>query len=141
MENCKRRTNRKHITQCPRYVRHLPCKRRKCMQIEEFETEIMRMHHFCGIIKTIKSISVNKNHALIKEDAMGTSYKKLWKLLIDRDLKKKDLCKMANVSSASLTKMKNNRSVTTDVLVKICEALECDISDIMEVIPEENNEK
>lgn len=72
---------------------------------------------------------------------METSYKKLWKLLIDRDLKKKDLCKMANVSSASLTKMKNNRSVTTDVLVKICKALECDISDIMEVVPEENKKK
>lgn len=66
---------------------------------------------------------------------MGTSYKKLWKLLIDRDLKKKDLCEMAHVSSASLTKMKNNCSVTTDVLVRICDALECDISDIMEVIP------
>ena len=72
---------------------------------------------------------------------MGTSYKKLWKLLIDRDLKKKDLCEMAHVSSASFTKMKNNGSVTTDVLVKICEALECDISDIMEVVPEENKEK
>ena len=48
---------------------------------------------------------------------------------------------MAHVSSASLTKMKNNGSVTTDVLVKICEALECDISDIMEVVPEENKEK
>lgn len=70
---------------------------------------------------------------------MGTSYKKLWKLLIDRDLKKKDLCEMAHVSSASLTKMKNNGSVTTDVLVRICDALGCDISDIMEVIP--NDEK
>ncbi len=68
---------------------------------------------------------------------MGTSYKKLWKLLIDRDLKKKDLCELAHVSLASLTKMKNNESVTTDVLVKICDALECDISDIMEAIPNE----
>ena len=68
---------------------------------------------------------------------MGTSYKKLWKLLIDRDLKKKDLCKMANVSAASLTKMKNNGSVTTDVLVRICKALDCDISDIMEVVIDE----
>lgn len=65
---------------------------------------------------------------------MSVSYKKLWKLLIDRDLKKKDLCEMANVSSASLTKMKNNGSVTTDVLVRICGALNCDIADIMEVI-------
>jgi len=72
---------------------------------------------------------------------MGTSYKKLWKLLIDKDLKKKDLCAMANVSPASLTKMKNNGTVTTDVLVRICEALKCDISDIMEVISEENKEE
>lgn len=72
---------------------------------------------------------------------MGTSYKKLWKLLMDSDLKKKDLCDMAHVSSVSLTKMKNNGSVMTDVLVKICKALECDISDIMEVVPEGNKEK
>ena len=68
---------------------------------------------------------------------MGTSYKKLWKLLIDRDLQKKQLCKMANVSPASLTKMKNNGSVTTDVLVRICNALQCDISDIMEIVDDD----
>ncbi len=68
---------------------------------------------------------------------MAVTYKKLWKLLIDRDMKKKDLCEKAHVSPASLTKMKNNGSVTTDVLARICEALECDISDIME-IEEEN---
>lgn len=66
------------------------------------------------------------------------TYKKLWKLLIDRDLKKKDLCKMANVSPASLTKMKNNASVTTDVLSRICEALGCDTSDIMEYVENRN---
>ena len=65
---------------------------------------------------------------------MGVTYKKLWKLLIDRDLKKKDLCEKANVSYATLTKMKNNGSVTTDVLSKICEALDCDVSDIMEYV-------
>lgn len=63
---------------------------------------------------------------------MAVTYKKLWKLLIDRDMKKKELCEMAHVSSASLTKMKNNGSVTTDVLSRICAALECDVSDIME---------
>lgn len=63
---------------------------------------------------------------------MAVTYKKLWKLLIDRDMKKKELCEKAHVSSASLTKMKNNGSVTTDVLSRICAALECDVSDIME---------
>ncbi len=63
---------------------------------------------------------------------MAVTYKKLWKLLIDRDMKKKELCEKAHVSPASLTKMKNNKSVTTDVISRICEALECDVSDIME---------
>ena len=65
---------------------------------------------------------------------MIVSYKKLWKLLIDRDLKKKDLCQMANVSPSSLTKMKNNASITTDIISRICEALECQTSDIMEYV-------
>lgn len=65
---------------------------------------------------------------------MKVSYKKLWKLLIDKDLKKKDLCKLSGVSSTSIAKMGRNENVNTDILVKICEALECDISDIAEVV-------
>lgn len=57
-------------------------------------------------------------------------------MLIDRDLKKKDLCNMAGVSSTSLAKMGRNENVNTDILVKICEALECDISEIAEIINE-----
>lgn len=67
---------------------------------------------------------------------MAVSYKKLWKLLIDRDMKKKDLCAAAGISSASVTKMGRNGHVTTEILVKICTALDCQIEDIMEVIPE-----
>jgi DNA-binding Xre family transcriptional regulator len=63
------------------------------------------------------------------------SYKKLWKLLIDRDMKKKDLQKLAGISSASITKLGKNENVNTDILQKICSALECDISDIMEMVP------
>ena len=65
---------------------------------------------------------------------MGVSYKKLWKLLIDRDMKKKDLCEAAGISHASVAKLGKNENITTDVLVKICTALKCDISDIMEII-------
>ena len=65
---------------------------------------------------------------------MKVSYKKLWKLLIDKDLKKKDLCELSGVSSTSIAKMGRNENVNTDILVKICEALECDISDIAEVV-------
>lgn len=61
------------------------------------------------------------------------SYKKLWKLLIDRDMKKKDLCALAHISPASVTKMGRNGHVTTEVLQKICIALDCGIGDIMEL--------
>ncbi len=67
---------------------------------------------------------------------MAVSYKKLWKLLIDRDMKKKDLCASAGISHASMAKLGKNENVTTDVLVKICTALKCDISDIVEITEE-----
>lgn len=68
-----------------------------------------------------------------KRCKMAISYKKLWKLLIDRNMKKKDLCIAAGISHASMAKLGKNENVTTDVLVKICTALKCDISDIMEM--------
>ena len=67
---------------------------------------------------------------------MAVSYKKVWKLLIDKDMKKKDLCAAAGISHASMAKLGKNENVTTDVLVKICTALQCDIGDIMELTPE-----
>ena len=67
---------------------------------------------------------------------MAVSYKKLWKLLIDKDIKKKDLSAMAGVSPATITKMGKGGHVTTEVLVKICSALNCNGEDIMEVIPD-----
>lgn len=69
---------------------------------------------------------------------MAISYKKLWKLLIDRDMKKKDLMALVGVSQSSITKMGHNDNVNTEVLVKICLALNCDLGDIAEIIlPEE----
>lgn len=70
---------------------------------------------------------------------MKISYKKLWKLLIDRDMKKKKLCELSGVSSTSIAKMGRNENVNTDILVKICTALKCDIGDIAEIIEEDNN--
>lgn len=67
---------------------------------------------------------------------MAVSYKKLWKLLIDKDIKKKDLSSMAGVSPATITKMGKNGHVTTEVLLKICTALNCTVSDILEIIPD-----
>lgn len=61
------------------------------------------------------------------------SYKKLWKLLIDKDMKKKDLREATGISTASMAKLSKNENLTTDVLLRICDTLKCDISDIMEV--------
>ena len=71
---------------------------------------------------------------------MGVSYKKLWKLLIDKDMKKKDLQAAAGISWASVTKMSKGENVSMDVIVKVCKALDCNIGDIMDVVPvsEEN---
>ena len=66
---------------------------------------------------------------------VAVSYKKLWKLLIDKDIKKKDLSAKAGVSPATITKMGKNGHVTTEVLLKICTALDCGVDDIMEIIP------
>lgn len=65
---------------------------------------------------------------------MHFSYNKLWKLLIDRGWKKQDLRDKSEVSSASIAKLGKNGNVTTEVLLKICTALDCDISDIMEIV-------
>ena len=65
---------------------------------------------------------------------MQISYKKLWKLLIDRDMMKKDLAERAGISPASIAKLGRNENVNTDILLKICIALQCDVSDIMEVV-------
>ena len=65
---------------------------------------------------------------------MTVSYKKLWKLLIDRDMKKKDLLASAGISQSSLSKMRRNENVNMDILVRVCTALNCDIGEIMEIV-------
>lgn len=71
---------------------------------------------------------------------MAASYKKLFKLLIDRDIKKKELAERAGVSISTITKMgKDGAVVSSDVLVRICTALECNIEDIFEIIPDNTN--
>ena len=71
---------------------------------------------------------------IVRENIMTVCYKKLWKLLIDKDMKKKDLCVKAGISSASVTKMGKGGHVTTEVLAKICTALDCSLDDIMEIV-------
>jgi DNA-binding Xre family transcriptional regulator len=67
---------------------------------------------------------------------MAASYKKLWKLLIDRDMLKRDLCQIAHISPTSMAKLGRGENVNVDILLRICKALSCDISDIMEVVPD-----
>ncbi|MDD4531001.1 MAG: helix-turn-helix transcriptional regulator [Candidatus Gracilibacteria bacterium] len=64
---------------------------------------------------------------------MKISYNKLWKILIDKNLKKKDLCRLTKISDATMAKLGKSENVNTEILLRICNVLECDISDIMEI--------
>lgn len=68
---------------------------------------------------------------------MSVNYNKLWELLIDKNMKRTELRIAAGISSSTLAKLGKNESVTTDVLVRICKTLNCDIGEIMEVVPDE----
>ena len=68
-------------------------------------------------------------------EKMEASYKKLWKLLIDRDMSKTDLRLKAGISTMALAKLGKNENVSMDVLKKVCKALECNIGDIMDLVP------
>lgn len=70
---------------------------------------------------------------------MAVSYKKLFKLLIDRDMKKKDLQQEANLSQHTMRKLSKNEAITTDTLAKICRCLNCTVDEILEVLPEDEN--
>ena len=72
---------------------------------------------------------------------MAVSYKKLWKLLIDKDMKKKDLQSIAGISWSSVTKFSKRENVSMDVLIKICTALNCDVGDVMELLLNEKNDQ
>lgn len=65
---------------------------------------------------------------------MGVSYKKLWMLIIEKDLKKSQVRQMANVSASTFSKMSKNEYVALDVLVRLCVALDCELSDIVEIV-------
>ncbi len=65
---------------------------------------------------------------------MAISYKKLWKILIDRDLKKKDLKEIADINGYTMRKLSNNENVSTEVLLKISTALDCSMDDIVEIV-------
>ena len=68
---------------------------------------------------------------------MKASYKKLWHILIDRSMKKRELCEVAGISTSSLAKLGKGENVNTDILIKICGALKCNIEDIMEIVTDD----
>lgn len=68
---------------------------------------------------------------------MAVSYKKLWHILLDRDMKKKDLQASAGLTAYAINKLSRNEDVTTDILGRICKALDCSTEDIMEFLPDE----
>jgi hypothetical protein len=80
------------------------------------------------INKPFKGIPINK------ETTMRISYNKLWKMLIDKNMNKRDLAEKSGVSSASIAKLSKGANITTDVLLKICESLDCTLEDIMETV-------
>ncbi len=77
---------------------------------------------------------------MLGSDGMQVSYKKLWKLLIDRDMRKQDLKEKAGISKGTITKLGKNQNVSTETLAKICAALECNIEDIVEFSAEEQRD-
>lgn len=72
---------------------------------------------------------------------MRFSYNKLFKLLIDKSIKKKELCEMAEISATSLAKLGHGGNVNSEVLLKICNALSCDVGDIMEFVRNDSEEE
>nr|WP_300650581.1 helix-turn-helix transcriptional regulator [uncultured Anaerobutyricum sp.] len=71
---------------------------------------------------------------------MAISYKKLWKLLIDKDMMKKDLRAKTGVSTTTMSRLSKDENVSTEILSKICTALNCDIGDIVEFVPDRKEE-
>lgn len=67
---------------------------------------------------------------------MAVSYKKLFKLLIDRDMKKKELKELSGIGNSTMTKLANNENVTIEVMAKICNALNCSMDDVIEILPD-----
>lgn len=70
---------------------------------------------------------------------MAASYKKLWKLLIDKGMKKEDLRKTAGITTTAMAKLGRNETVHMDILFKICNALECNFDDILDIVETEKN--
>ena len=70
---------------------------------------------------------------------IAINYNKLWKLLIDKNMKKKDLMNLCKISTSTLAKMGKDKQVSMEVIIPICKSLECNVGDILDIIPNENS--
>lgn len=100
-----------------------------------FVNIVKLLHKHRIIMLFLKKMCYNGKNIYKEVTKMTVSYKKLWKLLIDRDMKKKDLQAAAGISPSSISKLSKNEYVSMDVLVKVCTALGVDFKDIMELVP------
>lgn len=105
-------------------------------QNQEFQNQIFDGQNRIALVKLL-CISTNPVYEVF---VMTVCYNKLWKLLIDKNMKKKDLRLATGISTTALAKLGKNEHVNTEILTKICKALNCDFSDIIELVKEENDD-
>lgn len=99
------------------------------IKIRDFITSFMISAQMSRLIQVIVIVSAG--------GTMGVTYKKLFKLLIDRNMKKKDLRDLAGIGNSTMTKLSNDENVTIEVMAKICRALDCTIDDVVEIVPDD----
>ena len=103
---------------------------------EEFLNLVTKMPYLCDMWCFANAYVLLQNRDV---NTVEVSHKKLWKILIDKDMKKKDLQAVAGISWASVTKLSKGETVSMDVLMKVCKALNCNIGDVVDLIPEDEN--
>ena len=108
----------------------------KNMIIGNYPNNIGKKIYFVGFV-WYNSTECDETPVKLGSDEMHVSYKKLWKLLIDRNMRKQDLREKAGISKGTITKLGKNQNVSTETLAKICAALDCNIEDIVEFSNEE----
>lgn len=115
-----------------------------CMHLKNSRLQdlLLYLRNLCVILmeEKMRAICTEQQRSNEDSDLRKISYKKLWKLLIDKDLNKKTLSQLANISQSTLTKMSKGESVNIEMLVRICNALDCEFYDIIELVSDENGD-
>jgi len=115
-----------------------------CQRLSTDENITVMKYHVCVILILMEILFICYYYInscivhLWRANTMIISYNKMWKLLIDKNMKRKDLKEKAEVSQNVMARLSKNQAVTMDTMGKICKVLQCDIGDVMEFIPEED---